>query len=849
MPFGLLAESLGGAPGRPAWGAPSAPRVRTATARRTGWEGDFQNFSERLKDRRFRRSEYAFRPDRPPARQEIDIVTTYSFTSLDDPSATTGTFAQGINDSGEVVGYYDDSQGSHGFLLNGSFIAFTVATEGSQQGTNGDYNSQTVSTAEGINDSGQVVGSGFWQFYAEIGQFGGGASQFELFDSANDGFIASSTGGSFTDIQAPINGTVIQGTPSSVKTYAEGVNGQGDVVGYYTDGGGSHGYLAFAGSYAPNLNSHPNITEFDYPGIGGATFAEGVNDQEQVVGYFIGADPNQPSVSTAHGFLYNNGAFSYFDDPNAVNGTFAEDINNLDEIVGYYVDGNGFQHGFVFNQPAGTYTTVDVTGAKDTLIKGINNNGQLVGDYVDSSGKTHGFVASPPMPPPAAPTGLLLSPASDSGTQGDDITSIRVLTITGMGVAGDTVTLLDNTTVVGQGVVASNGQWSVTTPSLAPGSHTFTATQTQAFDGTSGASTPLTVTILPPAVPNDFDADGKSDIFWRDPTSGTDVVWTMNGSTVTGTQTLYNVPSGFSVAGMGDFNGDGATDVLWRNPTTGADQVWLMGGGSITASAAINSLPSAWTVADVADFNGDGDADVLLRNASTGANFIWTMNGDQISGGNEIYNVPSSWTIAGVGDFFGGTQPDILLRQASTGTNYIWQMSGTNITGGTLLDNADSSWSVAGLGDFNGDGTTDVLMRQASTGTNLVWTIHNGVVASSTVLPNAPSNWTVAAVADFNHDGTADILMRDATSGTNLLWTMQNGQISQSTVLNNLPSSWSVAEIGDFNGDGTPDILWHNSTSGANLVWTMSNGTIASSAPVNTVATTFAAVNNGHLTG
>src|SRR5579883_157534 len=353
----------------------------------------------------------------------------------------------------------------------------------------------------------------------------------------------------------------------------------------------------------------------------------------------------------------------------------------------------------------------------------------------------------------------------------------------------------------------------------------------------------------PPAT-EDFSADDRSDIFWRDPTSGTDVAWMMNGNTVSGTQTLYNVPSGFTVAGMGDFTGNGASDILWRNPSTGADQVWLMGGGTITASAAINSLPSAWTVADIADFNGDGIDDILLRNPSTGANFIWTMKGDQIADGNEIYNVPSSWTIAGVGKFFGGDQPDILLRQASTGTNFIWQMVGPTIAGGTLLNNADASWSVAGLGDFNGDGTTDILMRQASSGTNLVWTIHNGTVSGSAVLPNAPSGWTVAAVADFTGNGTDDILMRNAANGTNLLWTMQNGQVGQSTVLNNLPSNWSVAQVGDFNGDGTPDVLWHDSTGGANLVWTMSSsGSITSSLPVNTVPTSFAAVNNGHLTG
>jgi probable HAF family extracellular repeat protein len=40
------------------------------------------------------------------------------FTALDDPSATAGTFAEGINNIGQSVGYYEDSSGPHGFLAN-----------------------------------------------------------------------------------------------------------------------------------------------------------------------------------------------------------------------------------------------------------------------------------------------------------------------------------------------------------------------------------------------------------------------------------------------------------------------------------------------------------------------------------------------------------------------------------------------------------------------------------------------------------------------------------------------------------------------------------------------------------
>jgi probable HAF family extracellular repeat protein len=42
------------------------------------------------------------------------------YFTLDDPSATEGTFALGINDAGQIVGFYKNASGYHGFLLSGS---------------------------------------------------------------------------------------------------------------------------------------------------------------------------------------------------------------------------------------------------------------------------------------------------------------------------------------------------------------------------------------------------------------------------------------------------------------------------------------------------------------------------------------------------------------------------------------------------------------------------------------------------------------------------------------------------------------------------------------------------------
>jgi probable HAF family extracellular repeat protein len=75
-------------------------------------------------------------------------MPVHVFTTLDDPSATQGTQAEGINDAGQIVGTFSDSKGTHGFIVsNGIFT--TLDDPAAVFGT----------FAAGINDSGKVVGS------------------------------------------------------------------------------------------------------------------------------------------------------------------------------------------------------------------------------------------------------------------------------------------------------------------------------------------------------------------------------------------------------------------------------------------------------------------------------------------------------------------------------------------------------------------------------------------------------------------------------------------------------------------------------------------------------------------
>ncbi len=44
-----------------------------------------------------------------------------TLTTLDDPLAVSGTYAKGINDAGQIVGYYYDANNNvHGFVDNGN---------------------------------------------------------------------------------------------------------------------------------------------------------------------------------------------------------------------------------------------------------------------------------------------------------------------------------------------------------------------------------------------------------------------------------------------------------------------------------------------------------------------------------------------------------------------------------------------------------------------------------------------------------------------------------------------------------------------------------------------------------
>jgi photosystem II stability/assembly factor-like uncharacterized protein len=139
----------------------------------------------------------------------------------------------------------------------------------------------------------------------------------------------------------------------------------------------------------PTAGTYTSITE-------GATqyytWATGVNDDQQAVGYYI-----DHSTGQVTNFLYRNGNFlqlyiSTDDCPGQAGVIYVLGINGSSQIVG--VCESTSYSAFIFDpQSDGTGYLIPITppGSTSTFLWGINNQGQLLGNYTDSNG-THTFI-------------------------------------------------------------------------------------------------------------------------------------------------------------------------------------------------------------------------------------------------------------------------------------------------------------------------------------------------------------------------------------------------------------------------------------------------------------------------
>lgn len=205
---------------------------------------------------------------------------------------STVTQALGINDAGQIAGWFYDGNGERGFLRNSdaSYTVFNIAGA-----------HDTVAT--GINDAGQIVG-----FYSPTG------------DANISGFVRN-LDGSFATFNVA----------GAYQTLGFGINDAGQIVGNFAiQGADSQGFLR---------NSDGSYEILNMPGTS-VTLPFGINNLNEVVGR---ADLLHSSF-----IRYADGSYVPFSVPDS-SLTQAYGINDSGTIVGNYIgmSPDPIGHGFI----------------------------------------------------------------------------------------------------------------------------------------------------------------------------------------------------------------------------------------------------------------------------------------------------------------------------------------------------------------------------------------------------------------------------------------------------------------------------------------------------------------------
>jgi hypothetical protein len=291
------------------------------------------------------------------------LHASYTFQDIINPGDITFNQALGINNAGNISGYYGSGAAGHpnkGYTSTPPYISFT------SENFPGSAQTQVV----GINNSGTTVG--FWS-NTDMG----------VGMDANFGF--TDVGGTFTSVIDP-------STPAVTTTTNQllGVNDSNIAVGFYVDATGNpQGYLY-------NVTSM-TFTSFTVP-VANNSILTGINNAGVLAGFYNNAGSDV-------GFIDNGGTFQYiqaFGDSTMLLG-----LNNDGYAVGTYVDGLGQNHGFLYDIATMTYITIDDPSAalgtgNGTTLNGINDKNQLVGFYVNGDGNTIGLIADPVVSEPAS---------------------------------------------------------------------------------------------------------------------------------------------------------------------------------------------------------------------------------------------------------------------------------------------------------------------------------------------------------------------------------------------------------------------------------------------------------------
>lgn len=288
------------------------------------------------------------------ANASMPPIAPYRFVNINVPNSN-WIQADGVNNAGQVVGWYQDSSNTpRGFLWQNGVLETL------------DYPGSIGTHFNGINNKGVIIGE-----YLDLGFNWHG----------------------FTYVLSSKSWTELPDIPGYLSNDPASINDNGAAVG--TAQGGGFGLVAWIWN-----SETQSYSFFTVPGAEEAdTTPTGINNANRVVGIY-GTYPRNNNPS---GFLKEecrkeeDTMYVHIDVPGALT-TSLSGISNNGVIVGNYEMGSsstGYTGGGFLKTADGVFRTVNDTSATGTIVQGVNDHQVLCG-YIASNGAVlAAFVAYP----------------------------------------------------------------------------------------------------------------------------------------------------------------------------------------------------------------------------------------------------------------------------------------------------------------------------------------------------------------------------------------------------------------------------------------------------------------------
>ncbi len=461
---------------------------------------------------------------------------------------------------------------------------------------------------------------------------------------------------------------------------------------------------------------------------------------------------------------------------------------------------------------------------------------------------------------PLPATSTSLSSGPNPSTAGQLVTLSAVLipaTATG------TVSFFDGATLLGSGPLGGGvATFSIST--LAPGSHSLTATYSgDASDApsNSAAVTQIVVPVLANttitlnASPNPSSSGGNVALTASiTPSTATGTVTFLQGSTTLGIAPVNNgvaslttpfatgtyvltatysgdandqagtsnavtqvvnaplSPSSINVSSSANPSNYGQPLVLTAtvSPSTATGHVTFYDGSAVLEVEPVVNGTAVLTTANLASgvrslrfyYSGDANDTPSSSNMSQTVNAV-AANGFKNAVDYGSLNIPYSAAIADVNN---DGNADLVVANFGAGNAAVF-LGTSNGTFASPLVTASGTTPVSVVtGDFNEDGIPDLAMATGG-GNSVAIAFGNGdgTFQSPATYP-VGSNPSWVSVGDFNGDGIADIATANLSGNSvSILLGNGNGTFQPAVSYSAGSSPYSVA-VGDFNGDGYPDL-------------------------------------------